>query len=390
MMKNAKRLGLAGMALAVALSPAVLVSTSVQASPRAVSTVPAPAADAVELPALPGRYDVGTLTRALTDHHRADPFAPTPQDRSVMIQLWYPATDVEQSAPAPYMTSALAAFEENASGLPAGTLGSIRTRAHVDAPPRRTRGGWPVVLFSPGSGSSRSLYTTMVEDLASQGFVVVAIDHPYDADAVEFPGGRLVLRNQPPDSDQTNAAAVAVRADDTKFVLNELSMLHGRLRGTMNLHRVGMFGHSMGGATTAAAMRTDPRIAAGVDLDGTLYGPVVDAGLSRPFLLMSSAGHDRSNDGTWATFWSHLRGWHRDLKVAGSGHLTYTDIAPLSGPLHLAGMFPTEMTGTIDGDRAVQIEQTYLTAYFDRFLRNAPTPLLDGPDARYPEVLFED
>ena len=49
-----------------------------------------------------------------------------------------------------------------------------------------------------------------------------------------------------------------------------------------------MFGHSMGGATAAATMRLDRRLAAGVDLDGTLYGPVVGAGLPRPFLLMSS------------------------------------------------------------------------------------------------------
>lgn len=390
MMKNPRRFGLAGVALAAVLTSALLVPTSVHASSRAVSAVSASDADGIELPALPGRYDVGTLTRELTDRHRMDPFAPAPRRRSVMVQLWYPATDVDRTAPAPYMTPALAAFEENASGLPAGTLSAIRTHAHVDAPPRRARGGWPVVLFSPGSGSSRSLYTTMVEDLASQGFVVVAIDHPYDADAVEFPGGQLVLRSQPPDSVQTNAAAVAVRAEDTSFVLDELSMLDGRLRGTMNLRRVGMFGHSMGGATAAAAMRTDPRLAAGLDLDGTLYGPVVDAGLSRPFLLMSSAAHDRSNDGTWAAFWSHLRGWRRDLKVAGSGHLTYSDVAPLSGPLHLASIFPPELTGTIDGDRAVQIEQTYLTAYFDRFLRSAPVPLLDGPDPTFPEVLFED
>lgn len=390
MTKYARRTGLVAIALTVALSPAVLAVRSVHAaSPRAVPSAAEAADGAVALPALPGDYQVGTVTRVLTDHHRRDPFAPSPQDRSVPVQLWYPATDADRSPPAPYMTPALAAFEENASGLPAGTLGSIRTRARLGAWPRRAPGGWPVVLFSPGSSASRSLYTTMVEDLASQGFVVVAMDHPYDPDAVEFPDGRLVLRNQPPDSDETNAAAVAVRVDDTRFVLDELTMLDGRLRGTMDLHRVGMFGHSMGGATAAAAMRVDPRLAAGVDLDGTLYGPVVGAGLSRPFLLMSSAGHDRSNDATWATFWSHLTGWRRDLKMAGAGHVTYSDIAPLSGPLHLTDVFPPELMGTIDGDRAVDIEQTYLTAYFDRFLRHTTGSLLDGPGPRYPEVLFE-
>lgn len=372
-------MGVASVAIVATLAPAVSVEAAHAASRTA----------AVQLPAPPGRYDVGTLTRVLTDRHRLDPFAPTPQDRSIVVQLWYPATEVDEAPPAPYMTPKLAAYEESAAGLPTGTLGTIRTHAHLDPPPLRTEGGWPVVLFSPGSGTSRSLYTSLVEDLASEGFVVVAMDHPYDADAVEFPDGRLVLRNQPPDSEQTNTVAVKVRAADTRFVLDELPMLNGHLRGTMDLHRIGVFGHSMGGATAAATMLTDPRLAAGVDLDGTLYGPVVDDGLSRPFLLMGNASHDRTTDPTWTAFWSHLRGWHHDLTLAGSGHLTFTDVAPLSAPLHLTGLFPPELLGTIDGDRAVDIEQTYLTAYFNRFLRHSPEPLLDGPDPRYPEILFE-
>lgn len=37
---------------------------------------------------------------------------------------------------------------------------------------------------------------------------------------------------------------------------------------------------SLGGATAAATMRDDPRIKAGIDLDGDLFGPVVTTGLS--------------------------------------------------------------------------------------------------------------
>jgi pimeloyl-ACP methyl ester carboxylesterase len=222
--------------------------------------------------------------------------------------------------------------------------------------------------------------------------VVVAIDHPYDADIVEFPDGRVVLRGQQPEGPTTNATAVAVRADDTHFVLDQLPAFDtapaGLLRGDLDLQRVGMFGHSMGGATAAAAMLTDRRIAAGVNLDGTFYGPVVSAGLDRPFLLMSSAGHNIRTDPSWASTWANLRGWRRDLELADSGHLTYSDIAVLYGPLHLSTVVPQAAVGTIDGVRAVDVEQTYLTAYFDHFLLHAPTRLLEHPDPRYPEVLF--
>lgn len=379
---------------AVSLAAAVLVSVSLLPAAAATANPVSTGTDVeVTLPPLPGPHQVGTRTLELIDHGRRDPFAPTPTDRAVVLQAWYPSRDPRAFPPAPYMTAALAAYEEQTAGLPAGTLAAVRTRAHVDPPVLRTGGGWPVVLFSPGSGTSRSLYTTLMEDLASRGFVVLAIDHLYDADAVELPNGQLVLRRQPAETDESNAAAVAVRAADTRFVLDRLAALDSVLDGALDLHRVGMFGHSMGGATTAAAMHDDHRIRAGADLDGTLYGPVVTAGLDRSFLLMSSQYHDRGNDPTWAAFWPQLQGWRRDLKLAGSGHLTYSDFAVLAAPLHLTDLFPPDdvpvLLGDLDGTRAVEIEQTYLTAFFDYALRDRPAPLLAHPDHRYPEVLYE-
>src|SRR5438552_238886 len=79
-----------------------------------------------------------------------------------------------------FMTSAPAAYEDQSSDLAPGTFESVRTHAQLGAPALRDLGGWPVLLFSPGLGNSRSLYTTLSEDLASQGFAVAAIDHPHD------------------------------------------------------------------------------------------------------------------------------------------------------------------------------------------------------------------
>jgi dienelactone hydrolase len=385
--------------IAIAIASTLLSPTAARAAAPPTTRVSASRSATIALPALPGRYQVGTVTQELIDPTRLDPFAPVKQNRALMVQLWYPATQVRDAPYAPYMPPATAAYEENESGLPAGILATIGTHAQVRVPVIHRPGGWPVVLFSPGSGTSRTLYTTLVEDLASQGFVVVAIDHPYDADVVEFPGGRLVLGDLPPDSVDTNTFAVQVRAQDTNFVVNQLAAFDAgdfgsTLRGTLDLRRIGMFGHSMGGATAAAAMLTDRRITAGVDLDGTFYGPVLQAGLDRPFLLMSSGLHDRTSDDTWAQLWSHLRGWHRDLKLDGSGHLSYSDVGVLADPLHLRGLYPPEelpyALGTIDGVRAADIEQTYLTAYFDHFLLHRPEPLIEHPDPRYPEVLFQN
>jgi len=115
-----------------------------------------------------------------------------------------------------------------------------------------------LVLFSPGYGEDRALGTDLTEDLASQGYVVAAIDHTYDATEIAFPKDRLVLRQQPEPTATALAASVQVRAADSRFVLDELASLNNGANpdaehralppGTnrsLNLAMVGMFGHSL-------------------------------------------------------------------------------------------------------------------------------------------------
>src|SRR2546423_1634478 len=67
-----------------------------------------------------------------------------------------------------------------------------RTSGHEGAPAARHERPLPVVLYSPGAGDPRTWETTVVQDLASRGYLVVTIDHTYDSSEVEFPGGRVV------------------------------------------------------------------------------------------------------------------------------------------------------------------------------------------------------
>ena len=79
-------------------------------------------------------------------------------------------------------------------------------------------------------------------------------------------------------------------------MLSRLGSLQGA--GRLDLHRIGVFGHSRGGATAADAMLSDRRIGAGVNLDGGMWGPVVKRGLDRPFgLLLVNEDRRRQPDG---------------------------------------------------------------------------------------------
>jgi predicted dienelactone hydrolase len=331
------------------------------ASPTPVLDVPAPT----------GPFDVGTRSIALTDRARREPEAPG-KPRSLVIQLWYPAKTGGRSAS--YAAPAVARFLASSAHLRTAVLETVKLDATADVKPLARRGGWPVVLFSPGFGVERELYAGLVEDLASHGYVVVAIDHPHDASIVEFPDGHVVASSAQMDI----ARAFTVRVADTRFVLAELERA-GPFAGRLDLGHVGMFGHSLGGAAAASSMLVDPRIDAGADLDGVLFGAARSHGLSRPFLLMSG-DPGFAADPNRAAFWSHLRGPHYAVDFEGAQHFAFSDLVFFAPELMQSHRTAAEVVGsqvgTVGGPRTLAAERAYLLAFFDRYLRGTPAPLL--------------
>ncbi|WP_406110842.1 alpha/beta hydrolase [Kitasatospora purpeofusca] len=359
-------------------------------SPAPSPTGPGP----IDLPGPTVRRTVGTVSLRLVDQDRQDPFAPVPGPRELMVQLWYPATGTAGRARAAYTTARVAAAMDRSAFLDPGTLGRLRPTARVAAPP--APGALPLLLLGHGRKGGRSNCTALAEELAAHGYLVAALDHTYDAAAVEFPDGRVVLsvlEEEPADWDAAERKEIGVRAADLRFVATELTT--GR---TVRRHpglpcadpgRIGVLGHSMGGAAAAEAVRQDRRFAAGLDLDGGLFGsPVPDEGLDRPFLLLTALDdHD-----TWQRWREHQRGWGRHLRQRDSGHLSFTDLPHAAGPGHLADHAPPEvyaqLFGTIAPERATELARTYVRVYFDRFLRGRPSPLLNAPSPRHPEISF--
>jgi dienelactone hydrolase len=361
---------------------AVMIRMSFVAALCAVFAAPALGAGLphVTVPPLAGGAAVGTVSLHLVDSARRDPSSPSGK-RELMVQLWYPAAATAGYPLAPYMTPRTAAFVEHVDHAPAGLIASVRTRAHTGAPV--AAGKHAVVLFSPGSGGLRSGDTALVEDLASAGYVVAAIDHTHEASVVEFPGGRLVRGTFVDTGAASNTRAVAIRVADVRFVIDRLARLatQGRFRGRLDVGRVGMFGFSLGGATAAAAMRVDPRIAAGADLDGSIYGPVAREGLARPFLLMLTPP-DLRFDPSIRSLWSHLTGPRIALTFAHSQHESFDDLVWVKP--QLARALPAlarqiDDVGTIDASFAVRAESGDLIAFFDRYLRGRAGKLPSYP-----------
>ncbi|MGW3174990.1 alpha/beta hydrolase, partial [Streptomyces sp. NPDC001153] len=196
-----------------------------------------------------------------------------------------------------------------------------------------------------------------------------------------------------------------VRAADIRFVINQLGAIskgsnpdvdHARLptglSHAVDMSRIGMFGASLGGAAVDTSMQLDHRIAAGANLDGQFFGPAPSKNLDRPFMLFSSATHNRDNDGSWRTLWSHLKGDRVDIQLHGAAHVSFVDdeaMAPQEAILlRLTPAQLQQVYGTIDPNRAIEIQRVYLAAFFDQELRHRHSTLFDGPDKKYPEFSF--
>ena len=346
------------------------------------------------LPKLPGKHPVGITNLELVDYSRKDPFAPSSQPRDLMVSVFYPARDVHNYSVAqeftPRRAAGLAALL--GGGVSTESLISIRTQAHIGAPFNNIDP--PVLLFSPGFDGSRFFYSGIAEALASKGFLTVTIDHPYETDVVEYPDGRVVGNVFKLTNDTIRARALETRRLDVSFIVDRLQngSLTGLIpgfEGGLNVTQVGVLGHSFGGATAVAVLADDKRAACAADLDGGLAGPAVTQGTDRPFLLLRSSPHNRTNVPSWATYFSNLRGFQIDLTVDHTEHLSYTDSPAIRDALHLNNnQTISQLVGTIKSSRMQEIESAYLGAFFDMCLRGRNATLLSGPSKRFGDVHF--
>lgn len=322
------------------------------------------------LPAPTGPHPVGMTTRWLRDESRVDPWVPGV--RELMISLWYPATGDDHARYTEPGESEHFLRDAGIPGLPLDLIGHTRTHAYRAAGPPAP--GLPLIVLSPGFTKPRWTLTSLAEDLASHGYAVVAVDHTYENVGTAFPDGRITtcLAREGRRGPEFWAKLAAGRAADVSFVLDSVVPV-------VDPAVVGMAGHSAGGASAPTAMVADPRIRAGVDIDGTTSSPLPESGLARPFLFLGKASNYTPGSGgaaaTWERDWRRMTGWKRWLLVDGANHMSFTDVGLLAEQF---GIGPPAA-------RVSALTRRYVRAFFDQHLLDRPQPILDDPDD--PEVI---
>ncbi|MER5352157.1 acetylhydrolase [Kitasatospora sp. NPDC002551] len=350
-----------------ALLKGTLLGTAAALLPTAASAAAGPV---LRLPAPTGPYPVGLRTVHLTDPARTDPWVGGV--RELMLTVLYPARSVRGFSRAPQLTPAEAAvFAEYAPGRHPGLpepgavdWGAVLTHGYVGAPP--LPGRRPVLVYSPGGGDSRTLGTTLAEDLASHGRVVVLVDHPGDASQVELPTGlRTTVLIGPPDP-ATFRTMVDTRIADLRLVLDGLGDLP--LAPVVDPGRIGLYGHSAGGTAAVYAARGDRRVGAVANLEGylDLYPAPAEAG--RPLLLLRTDGFEGA--ARVESSWAGLPG--RRVLLADANHWAFTDYGPLVARLQAAGLVTATTRAALvgAGDPAVTLADVRrrVGAFFGRHL----------------------
>lgn len=345
------------------------------------------------MPAPTGHYPVGTRVVHLPAANQAE--------RELMIQVWYPAAPSRRPF-APYRRRSETTLQSSYQSV-------LPTNSRLEAPVSNGNGHFPVLLFSPGWGGRRTQNTYLAEELASHGYIVVGIDHPGNSGPTAFPdghvdqpgaGGQLDFATQSLEEIESSAEKELMR--QTADVIQVLDALERMNEDTTNpfyqrldMGRVGALGHSFGGAVSAQAALQDSRVAAALDLDGSLFGRVQREGLSKPFMFIEEdaaqypdpakrTAVDRINAALDENDLAMMRkyGAYR-VFLHGSTHESFTDHNLFSPLVSLSG------AGTIPKYREISIIREYALAFFDKALRGGDSALLKSLPGPYPEAALE-
>ena len=401
-----------------------------------------------ELPPPTGQSPIGTTRWVVTDRSRDETFAPG-RKRDIEVIAWYPAgppsrpkaamarsrrsspdsaraeadgagrAGGENPTSGPYLRDGMEevlSFARLAKlGEAFNGLASVKTHATLDAPPASSPARLPVIVFQHGYTGLPSSHTALMEDLASHGWAVLNVIHPYEATGARLADGTVVtftddknamragimevLNEWGPEGgtmDKITAAAddgekeQLMRGNlaklkntdqvvkrwtlDVTHVLDHLPKddAPGRLAARLDLTRLGAAGHSMGGVVAAQFCVKDRRCKAALNLDGIpQYGTIIDTPMAAPMLMVYSARPGRA--GASDIIYRRSASKYYRVDVTDTLHLDFTDMNFWGGPLRQRGAY-----GKIEPARAAETTRLVVREFFAQEILKQPSPLLSS------------
>ncbi|PSN59614.1 hypothetical protein BS50DRAFT_656807, partial [Corynespora cassiicola Philippines] len=351
------------------------------------------------IPNPPGRYNVTLEIGTLTDYTRNTSFAATTTPRELMVSVFQPVT-CETTVAVPYMPNKTAEYQGPflqkqfdisinfapfflEARLPVCQSQPNSCSALEDV---------PILLFDTGYGIPRHYYNVIASAIASEGFVVITMDHPEETNIITYPDGHVIYGPGPSSpTPEEYIQYTTIRMADASFIIDQLSnataiaeLLPQRGPRSFPTDRIAMMGHSLGGVTAVVLAGQDPRVRGAINWDGSIFSPLPPSGLSKPVQYMSSA----PDDPTWVEAWPKLTGPKLWLTVANITHMGFSDALMLFQAAGQEDAAVASLLGTIAPSELLHILMVYTNEWMNGvFAGNIGGPLLQGEEPeRFPEV----
>lgn len=320
--------------------------------------------------------------------------------RQMMVRIYYPSLAPKRLA-TPYDSSAIQQYKDYIiQALPTiptsilNSLDTIKTWDTRGAP--LASGDFPVVIFSPGDMTNENDYAGHIDELVSQGYIVIALNNTFMSASVTFPNGPTVINDNSTDpARRTPTTAIAVHAD-TNFVLKQLFSLHetNKIFKAMELNNIGIMGHSLGADMSMYLGHMQPySLKAVISLDSDALTWLTPLYQNYRFKVPFMSMHADS----WYSYGNpqsiiHINNNSYFIVLTQMGHMNFAD----------EGLFPYQETfkyaishskdfynqlypangyqlGHINGSLAMRVENAYIIQFFNAYLKGAPLGWLASP-----------
>ncbi|GAA4836258.1 alpha/beta fold hydrolase [Algivirga pacifica] len=354
------------------------------------------------LPEPRGPYSVGTSSIYVQTEQEEEITADPNDKRELLYKIWYPGdVDTKSIEHEPYVDTGSRAGFATKYGLPPTLLNyldKVQTYVYPDIPVKET--SFPVLIFSHGYGSKATGYYALLTELASQGYIIINMNHTYESLGVTLPDGRVhyfdyayqqtigadamevvgpiidAFKNDLPYEERHPIVREAAKnyfegriqdrwANDMVTTLNLLEKWNteGKFKHKLDLTRIGVFGHSVGGGAAGNVTLKDGRIKAAANLDGIQWGDKIDRNYSVPFLYVSADWPADHEDINAHIYKKKSTDYFYECTLLQSGHPNFMDI-PFMIPIpSVAG------TGAINPYLGMEIVTKLLTSFFDQHLK---------------------
>ncbi|MFK7948092.1 MAG: hypothetical protein AB8G11_10895 [Saprospiraceae bacterium] len=354
-----------------------------------------------EFPTPTGKFSVSKKTMTLIDSTRQEMITEAPDDlREIGLSIWYPSNEVLEKTEK-YLSDGLSAAFAESKGVPAFALSYFSNiETHTEKDLAFANGQFPVIILSHGYIWNAELYNAIIEEIVSQGYIIVGIQHSYEAPLVQLTDRKVKpelayfqrvnanfdfdkfnsLQQEfqlAPDSSKLSIMQKMMRSlpynesvkrwqNDISFVIDELEKRQNEdFFKQLDLDKIAALGHSFGGSAVAQTCAYDNRIKAGINMDGAQWGNLIDTIFNVPFLALYA---DRDYDSFFTpNFYTYSQVAKNELIsviIKNAGHANFGDLGYWT-PLHQF----TE-TGTIHPNRMNELTTDLILTFLEKHLEN--------------------